>query len=108
MKNVMWRIDRANGFKFSDRLAGQDVLFQPEPNFSLLRDDLLATFSGKTVPIEELERHVIEETPFTASHYKKQILKPLEDSGILQVQRTQARKGTYPDGTILRFEPHDI
>lgn len=103
MKKVMWRIDPASGFKFSDRLAGQDVLFQPEPNYSVLRDDLLATFSGKTVPIEELKRYVIEDTPFTDSHYKKQILKPLEDSGILKVRGTQTRKGTYPDGTILHF-----
>lgn len=103
MKNVMWRIDRASGFKFSDRLAGLDVLFQPEPDFSLLRDYILSTFSGQTVIVNEVERYVIEETPFTASHYKRQILKPLEDCGFLHVDRTQTQNGTYPDGTILHF-----
>ena len=32
MKDAMWKIDPGGGFTFSDRMAGQDVFFTPEPD----------------------------------------------------------------------------
>lgn len=105
MKDAMWSIDPTTGVRFSDRLADQDVLFQPEPDFGPLRAGILQTFAGQTVSVETIEHYVLVETPYKASHYKKQVLKPLQDEGLVNPVRGQRKYGTYPPGTVLRFEP---
>jgi three-Cys-motif partner protein len=105
MKDAMWSIDPATGVCFSDRLAGQDVLFQPEPDFGPLRAGILQTFAGRTVSVETIEHYVLVATPYKASHYKKQVLKLLQDEGLVHAESGQTRRGTYPAGTVLRFEP---
>jgi three-Cys-motif partner protein len=105
MKDAMWSIDPATGVRFSDRLADQDVLFQPEPDFGPLRAGILRSFADRTVSVETIEHYVLVETPYKASHYKKQVLKPLQDEGLVHAVSGQKKYGTYPSGTVLRFEP---
>jgi three-Cys-motif partner protein len=104
MKDAMWSIDPTTGVRFSDRLADQDVLFQPEPDFRPLRAGIFQSFAGRTVSVETIEHYVLVETPYKASHYKKHVLKPLQDEGLVQPVSGQGKYGTYPAGIVLRFE----
>ncbi len=55
-----------------------------------------------------IERFVTEETDYKATHHKKQVLKVLEEDGLLVCGSDRTRRGTYPQGTKLRFvEPGD-
>ena len=99
----MWSVDPTAGIGFSDRLAGRRVLFEPEPDFAPLRAAIVAAFSGQEVAIERIQRFVIVDTPYKGSHYKKQVLKELQDEGLIVPVSGQRRTGTYPDGCVLRF-----
>lgn len=103
MKDAMWAVDPVGGLRFSDQFAGQSVLFKPEPDFAPLGGAIVQRFAGQTVTVEEIEEFVLIETPYKATHYKKQILKPLQHDGRIEAVRGQARKGTFPAGTVLRF-----
>jgi hypothetical protein len=77
-----------------------------EPNFELLKSQIINKFSGLELLFETLRKFVIGETAFLASHFKTQILKPMEDVGELEASRKDAKprkKGTYADGTWLKF-----
>lgn len=102
MKDAMWKIDPGSGSSFHDRLAGMDVLFQPEPDFTPLIAALSQTFKGKTATIDVVERWVTLETPYRKAHLRKNALTPLEKSGRLTVTRP-GRNG-FPAGTLLTFE----
>ncbi len=103
MKDAMWAVDPVGGLRFSDQLAGHSVLFTPEPDFAPLSHAIVERFAGQTVPVEQIEEFVLVETPYKASHYKKQVLKPLQHDGTIEGVTGQTRKGTFPAGTILRF-----
>lgn len=60
-------------------------------------------FAGQSVTVDEIERFVIEETDYKTTHYKKRVLKALEDEGVITCVSQRKRKGTYPLGTVLRF-----
>ncbi|MFF0149172.1 three-Cys-motif partner protein [Amycolatopsis sulphurea] len=77
MKDAMWSVAPDGGYRFSDRLAGQDVLFQDQADTQPLRKALLAEFSGKTVSIAELERFVLVNTPYKKTHLKQKTLAPM-------------------------------
>lgn len=104
MKEAMWAADPIGGVRFSDQLARQPVLFGDEPDFGPLRTAIVERFSGQTVTIGEVEEFVLVETPYKASGYKKQVLKPLEQEGVLVVPTTRSRRLTYPNGVELSFQ----
>ncbi|MEA2901404.1 MAG: hypothetical protein QOH36_1291 [Actinomycetota bacterium] len=103
MKYAMWKVDPGGGVSFSDRLVGQDILFA-EDNIITgpLRTAILTTFKGKAVLVEEVEQYILAETPYRETHYKKQVLKPLQAEGLL-TSPNQKKTGMYPAGTILVF-----
>ena len=107
MKEAMWKVDPVGSFHFSDFTDANKTgkLFLDQPNFSQLKGMILARFQGKDVSIEDLTEFVITETPFLGTHFKTQILKPMESQGELSVVRAKElrRKGTFPEGTIIRF-----
>lgn len=103
MKDAMWAVDPVDGLRFSDRLGSQSVLFTPDPDPTPLRDAILEHFAGQTVNVEDIERFVLTETPYKASHYKKQVLKPLQQEGLIEAVSGQNRRGTFPEETVLRF-----
>jgi len=108
MKAAMWKIDPAGTFRFSDRTdPKQAVLFEAGPDIDLLKEQLLSTFRGKTVKVEDIEAFVVRETAFRETHFKRQVLAQLErvDPPSIEIICAPAnrRKGTFPNGTVLRF-----
>lgn len=102
MKDAMWKADPGGGYRFSDRLAGQDVLFEEVVNTKPLADELLRVFAGKTVSIEEIEAYVLEFTPYRETHIRKPVLGPLERAGVITVHRAP-RARQFTAGTRIAF-----
>jgi len=108
MKRAMWKVDETGRFRFSDRTdPNQTVLFKHEPDYQQLKKLIVGVFKGKEVSIEEIENFVVVETAFRETHFKTQILKPMElevnPPEIRVVKSERKRKGAYPKGTIIRF-----
>lgn len=107
MKEAMWKVDPVGSFQFSDFTDANKTikLFPDEPDFDQLKRMILVRFQGKDVSIEDLTKFVISETPFLRTHFKTQILKPMESQGELLIAKAKEirRKGQFPDGTIIRF-----
>lgn len=104
IKDAMWKVDPGGGACFSDRLAGQDILFT-EDNLDTepLRRALLTRFAAQTEGITHVEDYVLLETPYRKAHTKTKTLKPLEAGGAIVVSRP-GRAG-YPAGTMITFPP---
>jgi three-Cys-motif partner protein len=104
MKYAMWKVDPSGGVRFSDRLAGQNVLFEEDHLVAgPLRTAIVEEFAGQTVTVDAVEHFVLAETPYRETHYKKRVLKPLEDEGKLMSPTVGRKRGTYPPGTKLTF-----
>ena len=109
MKEAMWKVDESGEFGFSDATdPNQAVLLGNEPRFDLLQRQLLARFRGCDASIGEIEEFVLAETAFRETHYKRQILRPLElaEPPVIEVidAPPRRRRGTYSDRSlIVRF-----
>jgi three-Cys-motif partner protein len=101
MKAAMWKIDPSGAFRFSDRFAGQDVLFGPEQSTGPLRDAMLHKFTGETVRVPDISRWVVEETPFHSGQLKRATLQPMERRGEIVVQRPHARAQFNDQVTVM-------
>lgn len=104
MKEAMWKIDEAGEFNFSDATdQNQLVLFEKSPDFSVLQNQILARFGGLPVTVGEIEEFVVVETPFRETHYKRQILVPLEKEGALTIMDVPIgrKKGTFADPNMV-------
>lgn len=107
MKDAMWALDPVAGARFTGSAGSQEVLFEPEPDFDPLREAISTRFAGETVLVAEVEDFVIDETDYKATHYKKQVLRPMEESGQLVCLSLRKRRFTYPAGTRLQFGATD-
>lgn len=108
MKAAMWKVDEKGAFEFSDYTYNpfQPYLFKIEPDYRLLKKLILKKYKGKIVPVPELEKFILVETPFRESHYKKQILIPMENSVPPRIEvksMVKRRKNTYPDHCLIKF-----
>jgi len=107
MKEAMWQVDPLGTFHFSDFTDANRTmnLFSAEPDFEGLKRMLVGQFRRKDVSIENLTNFVLSDTPFLRTHFKTQILKPMELRGELSVAQAKEgrRQGTFPDGTVIRF-----
>jgi three-Cys-motif partner protein len=102
MKHAMWKIDPGGEYTFSDRLAGENVLFTLEPNLRPLRDDLLRHYAGRqNVTVPEIERHVLLDTPYLDTHIRK-VLRPLEGDQRIRVNRPPGRR-QFAAGVTIDF-----
>ncbi|WP_439081005.1 three-Cys-motif partner protein TcmP [Streptomyces sp. WL006] len=102
MKEAMWKVDPGGGYKFSDRLAGQEVLFtEMGVDTTPLRLALLQEFAGRRVPIACIEDFTLLHTPYKRSHLRRPVLTPLEKDGVIKVERL-GRAG-FPAGTWVTF-----
>ncbi len=108
MKEAMWKADPGGTFQFSDFTDARRTLalFSEHPDYDALKQAIVSHFGGANASIEELRNFVVAETPFLRTHFKRQILKPMEASGELTVKSPKGRrlKGTFPDGTVLHFK----
>jgi len=102
MKQAMWALAPGGGYEFSDRLAGQPVLFEDEANTGPLQDELTQKFAGRTVLVQDVRQYVIRETPFHSGQVKVKTLKPMQQAGRI-LSPNQVRKGTFPNGTLIEF-----
>lgn len=102
MKRAMWSVAPTGNYRFTDKLAGHDVLFEPEPDMSPLREALLGKFAGSGAPIEAIEEFTLVHTPYHDGHIKKATLVPMQNEGLIS-SPNQKRKNTYPPGTIIVF-----
>ena len=104
MKHAMWRVDSSGTYRFSDRSTfNQPYLIEPTPDYGLLKSLIVRRFQGKDhFRVDELERFIIEETPFLDTHYKRAILRPMEEAGEVIVNQRK-RRFTYPTGTVLHI-----
>lgn len=107
MKEAMWKVDESGAFQFSDATYNptQPMLFQIEPNYDQLKQIILKNFKMKSVSIKELENFVITQTPFRETHYKRQILRPMEEAERIKIRcpKRKRRKMTYPHDCIIEF-----
>ena len=107
MKEAMWKVDDTGSFQFSDHADARGLmsLFSADPNLAPLRESILRTFKGRQISIDDLSDWVISETEFLPKHLKGPILAPMEKAGELSVVNAspKRRKGTFSDGTILKF-----
>jgi three-Cys-motif partner protein len=107
MKRSMWKIDPSGDFQFSDFTDAdkQIPLFNPEPDYQLLREIIAHQFKRTEIAVELMTEWVVTETPFLSTHIKKHVLTPMEKEGTVNVVKPKPgrRPWTYPDGTILKF-----
>ena len=102
MKEAMWKVDQSGEFRFSDATNPlQPVLFGNEPQFDVLKGQIMSRFQGLETTIGEIEEFVVSETAFRETHYKRQILGPLERTQppalILINPPAKRRTGDYPN-----------
>lgn len=109
MKEAMWKVDREGSFKFSDATANpnQPLLFEAEPNYALLKKELVEKFRGKEIAVEEIEGFVLASTPFRETHFKRKILKLMEEAKPCELKVISAKpgrkRGDFPEGTRVEF-----
>ena len=108
MKEAMWKVDKSGSFQFSDVTysPNQPVLFEIEPNFNQLKKILLKEFKGKSVSVTEVENFILTQTSFRETHYKKQILGPMEKSRPSKIKvkcKGKRRKYTFSPQCIIKF-----
>jgi three-Cys-motif partner protein len=106
MKDAMWKMDPSGSYAFSDATQrDQLTLFAAEPDFGQLTVMVRQQFTGQRVSVEKVEEFVVLETPFRETHYKRQVLVPMEKNGQLRVVAPSGRRnGTFPAGTVIQFQ----
>ena len=103
MKDAMWKIDPGGGFRFSDRMAGQDVLFTLDPDLRPLRVGILETFRGRRgVTTREIEDYALMYTPYRKSHVRP-VLKELEKERLIRVSRPGGPRQQFAVGVTMDF-----
>ena len=106
MKEAMWAVDPAGGLRYRDSTSrNQTVLFEPEPDFTVLREALRAQFGATPFSIDQAEEFTLLWTPFLPKrHLKRKTLAVAEAAGQLVATRPKgAKAGSYVPGTVLRF-----
>ena len=99
MKEAMWKVDASGEFAFSDATDPNQMVMFSEPVFDILRRQIMERFRGHKVTVADVEHFVLTQTAFRETHYKKQVLAPLEAASHLAVldPRPGRRSGTYGD-----------
>lgn len=90
------------GWRFSDLLAGETVLFQPEVDTEPLKHALPKRFRGQEVDIQEISDCAVGQTPYLSGHLKLKPLKPMQKAGLI-TSSNQKREGQFPAGTRISF-----
>jgi three-Cys-motif partner protein len=100
MKEAMWAVDPSGEFTFSDATnPRQMVLFSGAPRYEDLRRQIMTRFADRVATVAEIEEFVLAETAFCHTHYKKQVLKPLELADPSRIEVLNAPPGR-PRGTF--------
>lgn len=105
MKEAMWQADPSGKFEFSDVTyePTQTFLSPKQPNHNLLKTLVIKKFKGQKVKTEDLRKFIVLGTPFLRTHYKSEILKPMEEKGEIKVLGSRKKRFSYPDGVVIEF-----
>jgi hypothetical protein len=109
MKDIFWEVDPVCGYTFSifehEQRQRRPHLFPPEPDYDVLKRQLLFDFCGITTSICALEEYILMETPFRRIGYKEHVLKPLELASHISITSTNPhrRPGEYTEGDLIHF-----
>jgi three-Cys-motif partner protein len=109
MKEAMWKVDESGEFMFSDATdPNQMVLFSKSPRFDDLERRIISRFAGQEASVGEVEEFVLAETAFRETHYKRQVLKELEEAKPPRIEilnpPPNRRRGTFGDPSMrIRF-----
>jgi len=108
MKEAMWKADESGGFSFSDATdLSQPLLFDSGPDFTHVKHRIVERFKEKEVSVDDIERFLVIDTPYRETHFKTQVLKPMETAAFPELQvirRTgKNRRGTFPTGTVIKI-----
>ena len=102
MKDAMWKVDPGGGNTFSDRLAGQDVLFVPDPDLTPLRWELLRHYAGQRhIAVEPIIEYTLVHTPYRRAHVRP-VLRALEKEKTVEVHRPPGKR-QFTDGVTISF-----
>jgi three-Cys-motif partner protein len=107
MKQAIWKIAPFGEFAFRGTRSTQLTLGLGAVDYSPLKTALQTKFHGKGwVSIEQVLEFVgSDQTDFHTGQVKKNVLAPLEDQGLIEIDsktRTR-RRHTFPSHTRLRF-----
>lgn len=108
MKEAMWRVSKEGDFSFSDSTnPNQVVLFTKEDFGEEIFKELNGKFNNKTIDVIELKTYVEDETAYLDKHLN-QALRFAEQNNFIKVNElkkdgTKRRKGTFPEGTIVKL-----
>ena len=105
MKEAMWQADPSGKFEFSDVTyePTQTLLSPKHPNYNLLKTFIIKKFKGQKVKTEDLRKFVVLNTSFLRTHYKSEILRPMEGKGEIKVLGSRKKRFSYPDGVTIEF-----
>jgi len=105
MKEAIWKVAPDGGFEFRGSKSGQLELNVSEPEFEVLRAQLLERFSGQIVDVRNVLDFVASDaTDFHRGQVKRPVLKPMEKEELIEVvESPRKRSYGYPDGTKIRF-----
>lgn len=108
MKEAIWKVVPSGDYRFRSGLDSQLHLGSTMVDYSSLRRALYEEFKSQTeVDIESVSDFVkSDRTEFHSGQLRNHALKPMEDEGAIEVvPGSRSRRGTYPNGTKLRFLP---
>lgn len=109
MKEAMWRVDKEGDFQYSDATNPDQIVFFKMESFGDKVFNLIKKKYGAWKDDVIIIRKFIEnETAFLSKHLN-QALKFAEDNSLIEVDQLKKdgkkrRKGTFPDGTIIRIK----
>ena len=111
MKSAIWSATEGSPFRFYGDQAQQMLLgsdFTESIHLPRFEEQIHEVFGDRDeVSIEEIiDFAKSDATIFHSGQLKRKTLNPMENKGELKVIRSpRKRKGSYPDGTVLRFLP---
>ena len=108
MKESMWKVGTVGDFQFADATAYSRQIEFSQPDFAAGVEQIFGEFRGRKVPIEMIERLVIEKTAFYSGNFRTPILGELmEDARACLITGVEGRKrqksGEYPKGSLITF-----
>lgn len=96
MKRAMWKVDRAGGFRFSDKDDPSQLNLFEDFTLDMLAGELASNLKQSILTVSQVKEYVLTETP---AYLCKPALKILEDKELLKIINPppKRRKGTFPD-----------
>ena len=103
MKQAIWKIAPLGDFSFQGETNLGQIFIGLDPDYTPLRTALTNHFKNGWRQISDVLDFVkSDKTIFHSSQVKIKVLRPMEDEGLIEV-KSRRRKGTYPDGCLIRF-----